>query len=87
MIHYIMTFRNDSSVENDTLDIDMRSSWTNGIVTVGLINKIASGVPVLDDGCLFVTSDSKTFFQSGERVAPQPVSVAHFTPSGKGDSS
>lgn len=56
-------FLTDCRAENDTLVIDMHSSWKNGSVTVGSINKTASGVPVLNDGCLFAALDNESFFQ------------------------
>lgn len=88
------SLRTDCRVDNDTLVIDMRNSWTNGSVTVVSINKTASGVPVLNDGCLFAAPDNKTFFQFGgennwinPNFSPQPVSVAQFTLSGKSNDS
>ena len=43
----------------------MHSSWKNGSVTVGSINKTASGVPVLNDGCLFAAPEKGFLLAAG----------------------
>ncbi|KAI4252428.1 MAG: hypothetical protein LQ352_004301 [Teloschistes flavicans] len=55
-------------LNNDTLTLDMSTSWTNTTVTYASINKTTSsqdGVPDLNDGFLFPAADNESFFQFG----------------------
>ena len=63
----------DAALENNTLSIDLRYSWTNSSVS---FNVITQGAPVLNSGVLWPSKDESSFYSwAGEQSTLSNISL------------
>lgn len=63
----------DAALENNTLSIDLRYSWTNSSVS---FNVMTQGAPVLNTGVLWPSQDESSFYAwAGEQSSLSNISV------------
>ena len=81
----------DSFPDNDTLTLDMSTSWTNDSVPSSAIIKTGA-FPNIDDSVLFPAPDNKSFFQFGgesnwlfNTLVEIHVSIEQFSINGEGN--